>query len=72
MLRGLTIRPWLPPVRQREREVAIVSGARPPAARIYRERGFGKQPTIVIGGFVPDATEVVEFQRPLLKKSGAL
>jgi pimeloyl-ACP methyl ester carboxylesterase len=52
--------------------VTIVSGSRPPAARLYRERGAGNQPTIVIGGFVPDATEVVEFQRPLLKQSGAL
>jgi hypothetical protein len=72
MLRGLAIRPYLPPVRQREREVAIVSGSRLPASRLYRERGHGNQPTIVIGGFVPDATEVVEFQRPLLKKSDAL
>ena len=72
MLRELAIRPYLPPVRQREREVAIVSGARLPAARLFRERGAGNQPTIVIGGFVPDATEVVEFQRPLLKQSGAI
>ena len=70
MLRGFAIRPFIPPVRQREREVAIVSGARLPAARLYRERGNGRLPTIVIGGFVPDATEVVEFQRPIFKKSG--
>ena len=72
MLRGFAIRPYLPPVRQRERELAIVSGLRLPASRLYRERGNGNQPTIVISGFVPDATEVVEFQRPLLKQSGAV
>lgn len=72
MLRGITIRPYLPPIRQREREITIVSGSPLPAARIYRERGYGRQPTIVIGGFVPDATEVVEFQRPLLKQAGAV
>ncbi len=72
MLRKFAIRPYLPPVRQREREVAIVSGSRLPAARLYRERGYGNQPTIVIGGFVPDATEVVEFQRPLLTRYGAV
>ncbi len=72
MMRGFAIRPYLPPVRQRERELAILSGERLPAARLFRERGIGKQPTVVIGGFVPDATEVIEFQRPLLKQSGAI
>jgi hypothetical protein len=72
MLREFAIRPYLPPVRQRVRELDIVWGSPLPAARLYRERGAGNQPTIVIGGFVPDATEVVEFQRPLLKKFGAL
>ena len=37
---------------------------------IYRERGHGSTPTIVIAGFVPDSTEVVEFQRPFLKTYG--
>jgi hypothetical protein len=72
MFRGISIRPYLSTVRQREREVAIVSGQRLPSARLFRERGVGNQPTIVIGGFVPDATEVVEFQRPLLRQAGAI
>lgn len=38
--------------------------------RIFRERGTGSNPTIVIAGFVPDATEVIEFQRPFLKTYG--
>ncbi len=70
LLREFSIRPYAPPVRQREREVTIVCGSRVPAARLFRERSPGKQPTIVIGGFVPDATEVVEFQRPMLKQAG--
>lgn len=39
---------------------------------VYRERGNGDRPTIVIGGFVPDSTEVVEFQRPLLRRYGSI
>lgn len=39
---------------------------------LFRERGIGKHPTIVIGGFVPDATEAVEFQRPILRKYGSI
>lgn len=38
--------------------------------RVFRERGTGSTPTIVIAGFVPDATEVIEFQRPFLKEYG--
>ncbi|MHC1698678.1 MAG: alpha/beta hydrolase [Geobacteraceae bacterium] len=38
--------------------------------QIFREKGNGSTPTIVIAGFVPDATEVVEFQRPFLKTYG--
>ena len=72
LLRGIAIRPFLPSVRQRVREITIVTGRPLPAARIFRERGAGNQPTIVIGGFVPDATEVVEFQRPLLKQAGSI
>jgi hypothetical protein len=38
--------------------------------QVFREKGYGTTPTIVIAGFVPDATEVVEFQRPFLKTFG--
>jgi pimeloyl-ACP methyl ester carboxylesterase len=39
---------------------------------VLREKGAGAMPTIVIGGFVPDATETVEFQRPLLRRYGSI
>ncbi len=38
--------------------------------QVFKERGSGSTPTIVIAGFVPDATEVIEFQRKLLKSYG--
>ncbi len=40
--------------------------------QVYREKSAGCRPTIVIAGFVPDATEVVEFQRPLLRRFGSI
>ena len=36
------------------------------------EKGSGASPTIVVGGFVPDATEAVEFQRPILRSYGSI
>ncbi|MEI6215190.1 MAG: hypothetical protein WCP10_13885 [Desulfuromonadales bacterium] len=39
---------------------------------IYKEKGAGNVPTIVLGGFVPDATETVEFQRTLLRRHGSI
>jgi hypothetical protein len=39
---------------------------------IYREKGAGTVPTIILGGFVPDATETVEFQRTLLRQHGSI
>jgi hypothetical protein len=42
----------------------------PDRCKIYREKGIGSIATIVIGGFMPDATEAVEFQRDLFRKSG--
>lgn len=39
---------------------------------IFREKGAGTAPTIVLGGFVPDATETVEFQRKLLRRHGSI
>jgi pimeloyl-ACP methyl ester carboxylesterase len=40
--------------------------------QVYREKSAGSRPTIVVAGFVPDATEVVEFQRPLLRSHGSI
>ncbi len=41
-----------------------------PRSRIVRERGTGTIPTIILSGFVPDSTEIVEFQRPLFRNFG--
>lgn len=39
-------------------------------ARVLVERGRGAVPTIVLGGFVPDATEAVHCQRRLFRRFG--
>jgi hypothetical protein len=39
---------------------------------IYREKGAGTVPTIILGGFVPDATDTLEFQRTLLRQHGSI
>ncbi len=71
--RQMAIKPYTPRVRQREfqdsREVASHHAVH---CQIFKEKGSGQIPTIVIGGFVPDATEVVEFQRPLFKEYGSI
>jgi hypothetical protein len=41
-----------------------------PHSRIFREAGAGRLPTIVIAGFLPDATESVEYQREHLARHG--
>src|SRR5258705_8617160 len=46
----------------------------PPLATIYRERrarlSSGNLATVVLGGFVPDATEALHCQRRLLRRFG--
>lgn len=73
VLRNLAMKPFTPARRSREfatgRELPSLHGAR---CQIFREKGNGTLPTIVIAGFVPDATEVVEFQRPLLRSFGSI
>ncbi len=39
-------------------------------SRIVRECGSGVIPTIILSGFVPDSTELVEFQRPVFRDFG--
>ncbi len=72
-MRSMAIKPYRP--KNRRREFALL-GRYPnlPAIRcqVLREKGAGVMPTIVIGGFVPDATETVEFQRPLLRRYGGI
>jgi hypothetical protein len=39
-------------------------------SQIFCEAGAGRTPTIVIAGFLPDATESIEYQRDLLARYG--
>ncbi len=73
LLRRMSIKPFQPSVRRREAAVRE-RAASPHAVRchFFREKGNGGIPTIVISGFVPDATEVVEFQRGLLRNYGSI
>ncbi|AAR34419.1 alpha/beta hydrolase [Geobacter sulfurreducens] len=73
LLRHMAIKPHTPSSRPRElalrRRLPSVHAVR---NQIFREKGTGTQPTIVIGGFVPDATEAVEFQRELFRRHGSV
>jgi len=39
-------------------------------SQIFRQAGAGRTPTIVIAGFLPDATESIEYQRDLVARYG--
>ncbi|HET7264508.1 MAG TPA: alpha/beta hydrolase [bacterium] len=39
-------------------------------SQIFRQTGAGRTPTIVIAGFLPDATESIEYQRDLVARYG--
>jgi hypothetical protein len=72
-MRQMAIKPFAP--RHRSRELALhgeVKSLHAVRSQIYKEKGVGAIPTIVIAGFVPNATEVVEFQRPLFKRYGSI
>lgn len=73
LIRGMTIKRYAP--KSRKRELGLLASS-PESHRarslIFREKGAGPVPTIVLGGFVPDATESVEFQRTLLRQHGSL
>ncbi len=72
-MRQMAIKPFTPRKRDREfRLINRISSMHAVHNRIFKEKGSGTVPTIVIGGFVPDATEAVEFQRPLLKRYGSV
>jgi len=72
-MRQLSIKPYTPKRRLREfqlkDQVASLHACR---AQIFKEKGAGSIPTIVVGGFVPDATEQVEFQRDLFRSYGSI
>lgn len=72
-MRSLAIKPYKPRVRKREFAVAEqLQSLHEVRCQLFRERGAGQIPTIVIAGFVPDSTETIEFQRPLLRKYGSI
>lgn len=68
-------RPLPHPPRLRYRQDAVLGSGRAglhQCASILTEPGSGPQPTIVLGGFVPDATEAVYLLRGDLLRQGAL
>ena len=72
-MRQMAIKPFTP--RNRKREFGLIGSIASIHAvrnRMFKEKGPGDIPTIVIGGFVPDATEAVEFQRPLFRSYGSV
>ena len=72
-MRGIAIKRFAPTNRRREFEVLEHNQkSHPSRCQLFRERGSGNVPTIVLGGFVPDATETVEFQRKLLRQHGSI
>ena len=72
-IRSIAIKPYVQRHRPRERSLWERYQNLPSVrCTVYREKGAGSRPTIVVGGFVPDATEAVEFQRPLLRQYGSI
>jgi len=72
-IRQMAIKPYVPWLRRRElslrEQLPSVHAVR---NQLFKEKGQGDIPTIVIGGFVPDATEAVEFQRELFRQHGSI
>ena len=72
-MRQMAIKPYAPSRRRREFLLMDRIGSLHAVRnQIFKEKGAGSIPTIVLGGFVPDATEAVEFQRPLFKNYGSI
>jgi hypothetical protein len=72
-IRSIAIKPYQQ--RHRPRELALrerYHSLHAVRCLVYREKSAGSRPTIVVAGFVPDATEVVEFQRPILRSHGSI
>ncbi|ABQ26750.1 alpha/beta hydrolase [Geotalea uraniireducens] len=73
ILRQMAIKPFTPKNRRREFKLKDrVASMHATRAQIFKEKGSGSTPTIIVGGFVPDATELVEFQRPLFREYGSI
>ncbi len=72
-MRGIAIKRFAPASRRREFAVLEQNqNSHLSRCQLFREKGNGNVPTIVLGGFVPDATETVEFQRRLLRQHGSI
>ncbi len=72
-MRSISFKRFAPETRRREFEaVERNPDSYRSRCQIFREKGVGTVPTIVLGGFVPDATETVEFQRKLLRRHGSI
>ncbi|HBA72256.1 MAG: hypothetical protein A2X82_02350 [Geobacteraceae bacterium GWC2_55_20] len=72
-MRGISIKRHAP--KSRRREFALLErdhDSYRTRCSLFREKGIGNAPTIVLGGFVPDATETVEFQRKILRQHGSI
>ncbi len=72
-MRSISIKQFAPKLRRREFALLELNqDSRRTRCQLFREKGAGNVPTIVLGGFVPDATETVEFQRTLLRRHGSI
>ena len=72
-MRGISLKRFAPKIRRREfEELEKDPDSYRSRCQLFREKGDGTAPTIVLGGFVPDATETVEFQRQLLRQHGSI
>jgi hypothetical protein len=72
-MRTIAIKKYIPQSRLREiRLLETKPTAHAKRCLVYREKGAGNYPTIILGGFVPDSTETVEFQRQILREHGSL
>lgn len=72
-IRAIAIKRYTTKSRQREiRLLELRPQAHTTRCLIFREKCAGGYPTIVLGGFVPDSTESVEFQRKLLREHGSI
>lgn len=72
-MRGISIKRFSP--KSRNREFAVIRQNQDSIrtrCQIFLEKSAGNVPTIVLGGFVPDSTETVEFQRALLREHGSI
>ncbi len=72
-MRTIAIKKYIP--KSRLREIRLLETKPTTIAKrclVYREKGAGNYPTIILGGFVPDSTETVEFQRQILREHGSL